>query len=257
MDLGLKGKRVFVTGSSRGIGYAISDALLDEGAEVLINARNQNVLENSYKSMEAKHGRRVSFFCGDMQKRDDIENAADYINNRYGALDILVANIGSGKPNDTNQLNITEWERFFEINVYSAISTLDVMRPLLIKGKAPAVLLISSVVSKQVAKAPVGYAASKSSVRVLNKYLSSMWAEYGIRVNCVLPGNIYFQGGRWEELRGENEEEIEKYISESVPMKRFGGPEEVANAAVFLVSERASFITGAELLIDGGQTSAI
>ncbi len=254
MDLGLKGKTVFISASVQGIGYATADAFMAEGASVILNGRNETRLREAAETLERKHDRRVQTFLGDMRQLEDIKSLTEYLDS---GLDVFIANLGCGKPESKNSLNIEEWKRFFDINVASTVMLLNSLHPILRKGKEPAVVLISSVISKEAASAPIGYAAAKSAVRTLNKYLSREWASDGIRVNCVLPGNILFQGGRWEELRRQDEKAVDEYIKASVPMKRFGKPEEVADAIVFLACSRSKFTTGSELAVDGGQLGAI
>lgn len=257
MDLELHGKKVLITASSSGIGLAAAEVFLGEGANVIINGRSKEKLEVTCKKLRGAYGDQVDCFCGDMTDDSVITELVTYISEKYEGLDVLVANLGSGKPESDNPLDEDEWERFYTINVMSEVKLLDRMCEILKLGNTPCVTLISSVIAKEASNAPVGYAAAKSAVRTLNKYLSRLWADDGIRVNCVLPGNVLFEGGRWEELMKNNEEAVKRYINEVVPIKRFGSPKEIADAIVFLSSGRAKFITGAELNVDGGQQSAI
>lgn len=257
MELGLKDKRVLITASSNGIGLATAKEFLDEGARVIINGRSQDRLDNLSRELSVQYGNRVDTFCGDILDEGAIDKCATYAKDRLGGLDILVCNLGSGKPLINNPLDKSEWQRFYDINVMSSVGILNSILPLLRDGKNQSVILVSSIVSREAASAPMGYAAAKSAVRTLNKYLSREWAADGIRVNCVLPGNIYFEGGRWEELKNADEEGVMSYVESAVPMKRFGKPEEIADTIAFLSSDRASFITGAEIVVDGGQLSSI
>ena len=119
------------------------------------------------------------------------------------------------------------------------------------------IVLLSSLAGYEKIGAPTAYAAAKNSIRTLVKYLADEHALYGIRVNGVAPGNVFYSGGRWEELWNQDKEGIETYIDGSVPMKRFGTPEEIANTVVFLASDRASFITGEVIKVDGGQSRVV
>lgn len=257
MDLGLKGKNVLITGSSKGIGLATAKAFLQEGATVVLNARNKERLNQVISDLRNLHPRRVFGFAGDITKSEDAATVVRLLNESFDTLDIFVANLGSGKPEHSNPLDIAEWHRFMDINVFGNLSIIDQLHPLLKKTKNSNVVFLSSIVAKQRATAPVGYAAAKSSVLALTKYLANSWAQDGIRVNCVVPGNVYFEGGRWEELLHSDNDGVKNYIESEVPLKRFGKPEEIADAILFLASERASFITGSSLVVDGGQLTAI
>lgn len=254
MDLGLSGKRVLVTASSGGIGFAIAERFLEEGAQVMVNGRNQERLNQNVELWRHKYGsEKVYGFCGDITDSETILCCKKKVEEIWNGLDILVPNLGTGKPLCSDKLNPKEWERFFRINLFSAVELIQNFRELLAHGKKANLVLISSIVAYERMSAPYGYAAAKNGVRTLANYLSGDLAEQQIRVNTVVPGNIYFKGGRWEELKEADAEGVQYYIDENVPMKRFGTPEEIADAVVFLASERASFITGAELVVDGGQ----
>lgn len=257
MNLGLEEKRVFITASSGGIGLATAEAFLREGANIIINGRREDRLCLESARFKRLYGTDVDYICGDMTNANDIRAAADMIRTRYGSLDVFVANLGSGKPESDNPLEKSEWQRFYDINVKGAVEQVDCLYELLSAGNGPCITFVSSVIAREVSSAPVGYAAAKSSIRIISKYLSRMWANDGIRVNCVLPGNVYFKGGRWEQIRNGDPESTDRYISSIIPMKRFGRPEEIADAILFLSSERAGFITGAEIVADGGQSVAL
>lgn len=254
MDLGLKGKNVLITASSQGIGFSTAESFLKEGANVLLSGRNEEKLRRSYDALKNKFGNeRIYYFLGDISREDIILQCRSYIEEIWGDLDVLVPNLGSGKPVSEDKLDIKEWEMLINVNLLSAVRVIKEFSEMLSHSDNGSIILISSIVAYERMHAPYAYAASKSAIRTLSHYLSGDLAEKSIRVNCVVPGNIMFPGGRWEELYTTNKEEIESYIRVDVPLKRFGSPEEIADAIVFLASERARFITGAELVIDGGQ----
>ncbi|MBQ8945558.1 MAG: SDR family oxidoreductase [Lachnospiraceae bacterium] len=255
MELELAGKIVFISGSSRGIGLATATGFLKEGAEVILNGRDRESLLDIQKSFSAKYPGRIMIASGDATTENGISEILSQIRSFTSKIDIFVANLGSGKPQSSDKLDVEEWKRFYDINVLSNISLLKGLYPLLECGQSPNVIFISSIVAKEKMSAPYGYAAAKSAVLTLTKNLAKDWADKGIRVNCVLPGNVFFKGGRWEELKEQDPEGVDKYIREQVPMGRFGAPEEIADAIMFLCSARAGFITGASLVVDGGQLS--
>lgn len=258
MELDLQGRRVLVSGSSQGIGKAIARAFLKEGAIVIINGRNREKLESTHaefvKEFDTKH---IVLFCGDLTKNTEIHLLRECIQNELGGIDILVPNIGTGKAMLQDMLEAEEWQRLLEINLFSTIKLVKEFEDMLKKGYHPNIVFISSVAGKEVSGAPYAYAAAKEAILVLAKRLSEDWAQYGIRVNSVLPGNILFKGGRWEEILEQNYNGTMQQIHMTVAMQRLGTPEEIASAVVFLASNQASFITGTSLTVDGGQCKGI
>ena len=123
-----------------------------------------------------------------------------------------------------------------------------------IKKNKGSIVFISSIASLKDLGAPLGYASSKLSLNYYSKFLANELAKYEVRVNNVIPGNIYFEGGNWDKKIKKNPKKIKKMIKNQVPLERFGKPEEIANLVTFLLSSKASFMTGAEIVIDGGQT---
>ena len=160
-------------------------------------------------------------------------------------------------PIGSHRMEIIEWEKGFDINLFSAVKLIQEFDDMWVQQEGGSIVMISSLAACERIGAPYAYAAAKEGIRVLTKYLSDDYAVRNIRVNCVIPGNVFYHGGRWEELLNQDREGIEKYIQENVPLKRFAKPEEVADAIVFLASERAAFITGTSLLVDGGQKRGI
>ncbi len=257
MDLGLNGKNIFISGSSSGIGYATAYEFLAEGAKVIINSRNENNLKKAADSLNEEFPGQVSYVVADLLTEKGSELCGEYLDKKIDSLDCFVANLGNGKPFTDDLLDSDELRRFYDHNVIGNTSLLNCVYPKLKASNHASVVFISSIVSCEVTAAPCGYAMAKSSVLTLSKYLSCQWANDGIRVNCVMPGNIFFDGGRWEELFNEDKKGVSKYIEQNVPLKRFGKPEEVASTIVFLASEKAGFVTGAALSVDGGQLKSI
>ena len=258
MDLGLKGKRVLVTGSSQGIGLAVAEAFLQEGASVILNARNEHKLVQACDYLRIKYPKEeVSCFSGDMTSKQDILALKEYIVREGKGLDIVIPNVGTGKALAENPLDMEEWERLFRVNLFGAVQLLDNLIDLLKAGKESSIVFISSVAAKEISKAPYAYAAGKEAILVLAKRLSADLAAYQIRVNSVLPGNVLFEGGRWEEILASDYERTMEMIEKTVAMKRLGSPEEIASAVVFLASTKSSFITGSSLVVDGGQLKGI
>ena len=258
MNLGLDKKRVFITASSDGIGLATAKAFLDEGAFVAINGRDHEKLNRACDNLIGQYGRgRVLSVAGDATQTEDIKSFYSIVESEWNGLDVLVCNAGSGKGLSEDQYGVAEWKRLYDINLFSGIKLIDQFRCMLVNGSNPSIVMMSSLASYDRIGAPPAYAAAKVGINSLVKYLADDLSEKGVRVNAVAPGNVFYEGGRWDELSHQNRESVESYIRESVPMKRFGTPEEIADAVAFLASERASFITGTILKVDGGQSRQI
>jgi 3-oxoacyl-[acyl-carrier protein] reductase len=253
MDLALAGKRVLVTGSSKGIGKAIANRFSDEGAKVVINGRTSDSLEDTRREL-LREGANVIAFCGDIQDEKDNRRLKQFIQSSFGGLDHLVLNVGSGKGLTKDRLDVSEWRRLIDINLLGAINVLHNLQELISTEASSSIVFVSSIAAKEYSAAPSAYVAAKASIITLAKALSREFAKHKIRVNCVLPGNIAFPGGRWEEISKENPDMVKAMLEGNVPMKRFGTPGEIADSVVFLASERSSFTTGATLVVDGGQT---
>lgn len=254
MNLWLEGKTVLITGSSGGIGKATARSFLEEGACVLLNGRNKEKLVQLQLEYEEAFGRgKIFHFAGDMSDINTIQECKKYIQSQWGRLDILVPNLGNGKGICADKLAIEEWQHMMEKNLYPTVNLIRILQPLLENSRKANIVLLSSVVAYERANAPYAYSAAKGAILSLNRCLAGEFAYKQLRVNCVVPGNVFFEGGRWEELQNADKNGVEQYLKENVPMGRFAKPEEIADAIVFLASERSSFTTGAALVIDGGQ----
>lgn len=257
MELGLKDKRVVVTGSSRGIGLAIAEGFLGEGSKVLLTSRNFAALKELQTRLSVRFPtENILVFECDFTDPEEIENLKEHIIQMWGELDILVANVGSGKSVPDAIPPKEHFGAVFNQNFDAAVNTVREFL-LLIKKSKGNILFISSIAGMETFGAPTDYSVAKSAVIAFSKNLARKVAIDGIRVNCIAPGNIYFENGAWGEKMKVNPEQIKKLIEATVPMNRFGKPEEIADATLFLCSKRASFITGVCLVVDGGQTVGI
>lgn len=255
MDTGLAGKKAVITASTDGIGYATARRFLEEDALVLINGRNESKAREKRELLEKDFGRgRVFLYIGDATSECCIREMRLYAEKVFGNIDCIVANAGSGKPTAQSNLDLEGWKKSFDINLFGTVRLMQEFDSLWDKDTGGSVVAVSSLAAYNRISAPYAYAAAKQSVSVFAKYLSDDYAKRRIRVNSIVPGNVYYEGGRWDELVRSDEEGVMTYIEKSVPMKRFGYPGEIADAIVFLASDRASFINGATLAVDGGQS---
>lgn len=257
MELYLKDKKVLITGATRGIGLAAAREFIREGAKVCITGRDEYRVETVIKSIRHEYpAADVMGYCGNLLNRDAMLDIHRVIEEKWQTIDVLIPNIGSGKPMTDDPLDIGEWNRLLQVNLLGGIELLQIFQDML-KADQGSIVMVSSIVAREVFGKSYAYAASKEAVLAATKYLAKDMASHGVRVNAVLPGNVIFEGGRWEELISLDEQGVRETIDSTVPMKRFGRPEEIAKAIVFLASDAASFITGTFLTVDGGQTSAI
>ena len=171
---------------------------------------------------------------------------------QWGGLDIVVVNVGSGKSVLDPIPSAENFEHVFSLNFDSAVYTAREFYPLL-KSSRGNLIFISSIAGLEAFGAPVDYSTAKSAIIALSKNLSRKVAN-NVRVNVIAPGNINFPGSSWDEKIKLDDTKVEDIIKSTGPMKRFGTPDEIADAALFICSERAKFITGSVLVVDGGQT---
>jgi len=258
MDLGLKGKVAWITGASRGIGLAVARRLGEEGCRVVLCARTEAPLEKARRVLEKRFGKaRVLALTGDAADPVAAAGMAAAVKRRFGRLDILVANVGTGRIPGGDSPSDADWEHAVAQNLRSAFQAARQAMPLLEASGSGRIVVIGSIAGVEDFGAPVAYAAVKAALHAWATVLGRQAVRRGVRVNTLLPGNILFPGGVWDAKLREDRQKIEAYIRHAVPMGRFGTPEEVADAAAFLASDRAAFITGARLVVDGGQTRSL
>lgn len=256
MQLGFEGKNVFVSGSSGGIGSAVAEAFLEEGARVTVHGRDAAKLESRRTALAAKFPDRVSAVAADLALPEGRAAVVEAIGTHAAALDAAVLCVGNGDVATGHDLTQAQWDAILAQNLFADTQMASLLVPLLRKGTAPSLCFIGSIAGLEVIKAPLGYAVAKAALDAYAKCLAQELAP-DIRVNIVHPGNVYFEGGRWEALKKERGEETDAMLASQVALKRFGAPEEIASAAVFVSSPKASFMTGASVVVDGGQVKSL
>jgi 3-oxoacyl-[acyl-carrier protein] reductase len=256
MNLGLKDKIVLITGASRGIGASIAEGFLKEGAHVIIVSRGSDNLYEVEKFLRDKYSNSKIYAekcdCTNVNSLNDLK---DKLERLVGSLDIVVSNIGDGRSVADVIPGGEQWKKTWSINFESALYTARTFLPMLEESRGN-VLFISSIAAMEAIGAPVDYSTAKTAVIALAKNMARK-LKNKVRVNIIAPGNIIFKGSSWDVKAKKSPEKVAQIIKSTVPMNRFGLPEEIADSAVFLCSDRASFITGSILVIDGGQTVGI
>ena len=257
MDLGLKDKRAFVASSSRGLGHATALLLAKEGCHVAINSRDKEKVEAAAETITRETGRRAVGLAGDVSSASVPENLIQQTVEALGGLDILVTNAGGPPPGSIDSLDEAAWQKGIDLCLMTHVRLIKAALPHLRKSSAASVLTITSYTVKQ----PVPNLLISNSVRAatvgLTKSLALELGREGIRLNSILPA--WTETERVTELMTSRanannstvEAETRKQVEETA-LGRMGRPEEFANAAVFLVSPAASYITGAMLQVDGG-----
>lgn len=256
MNLGLTKKRILITGASRGIGLAIAENFLREGARVALLARTAAPLMEVAARLIAEHGNeRVLTFTADCAEPDAWLGVLKRLEYAWGGLDIAVANVGDGRSVLDALPDAARFTQTWCTNFVTAEQTARAVLPLL-EDSSGCLLFVSSIAGLEAIGAPTDYSVAKTALVALSKQLARKLAPR-VRVNCLAPGNVYFPGGSWDTKIQVDPKRVEELIETTVPMRRFGTPEEIADAAVFICSDRARFITGACLVVDGGQTVSL
>ena len=251
MDLGLRGKRAVVTGGSKGIGRAVAEGFAAEGAHVSICARNADEVAAAVASLKAKgvkaFGRAIDVADGPALTAWITATAGE-----LGGIDALVCNVSALAVGDSADT----WEKSFRTDMMHTVNAVAAAVPFLEKSTAASIVLISSVSGFEVDFAAGSYGAMKAALIHYAKGLSRQLVAKGIRVNCVSPGNTYFDGGVWQTIE-KNMPDLFQSTLKVNPTGKFGTPAEVANGVVFMSSPMASRISGTNLVIDGALTVAV
>jgi len=262
MDLGFKGRIALVAAASQGLGRAVAEELAAEGASLVICARGKEALDQAAGEIREKTGATVLAVAADVSKPSDVSSLVEAGLNRFERIDILVTNAGGPPTGRFETLPNETWETAIRLTLFSTLELTRLVLPGMKEHKWGRILNITSIAVKQPIENLMLSNSIRAAVTGFARTLANEVAEFGITVNNIMPG--YTRTERVVELaetlaieKGINTEDVMQMWEKEIPMKRLGQPREFAALAAFLVSERASYITGTSIQVDGGWIKSI
>jgi len=261
MDLGLTGKVALVPAASSGLGRAVAVALAREGAKVVVSSRNQAAVDEVAETIRAAGGEALAV-AADVTKPADLERLVQAAIDRYGGIDVLITNAGGPPAGTFDKFNDADWQAAFELTLMSAVRLIRLALPSMrARGGGVIIAMTSSSIKQPIPNLLLSN-VMRAGVAGLAKTLADELAPDGIRVNTIVPGRIATpRVAQLDQVNAERQgidvAEVERRETSRIPMGRYGTPEEFADAVAFLASERASYITGATLQVDGGMIRSL
>lgn len=249
MNLQLLGKNILITGGSKGIGKAIAEVLLAEGAHVAIAARNLDYLQKAKEELNGD----VTIFQVDITNADEREKLIQAFMEQYGTIDVLINNAGGSNGDKATETSMDLFYDAMELNYFSAVHLSKLAVEQMKKSGKGSIINITSIFGRE-SGGKVTYNNAKAALISFTKSLADEVIPYGVRVNSIAPGSILHETGNWKRRLEENPEGIKQFVKNEIPAGRFGTAEEVANVVAFLASEKASWIVGSSINVDGGQS---
>jgi 3-oxoacyl-[acyl-carrier protein] reductase len=262
MEMGLKGKVALVTAASQGLGKAIATELAREGCNVVICARRPDVLEDAANEIRGLSGSKVVAVTADVSRVEGVEAAIKAVVDNFGKLDILVNNAGGPPPGDFTKQDDEAWQQAFEQNQMSAVRLIRSALPYLKESGRGRIINMTSTSVKQPIEGLLLSNAIRAGVIGMAKTLSVELGPYNITVNNIAPGRLstdrvqHLDEAR-AQATGSTAAEVKKSFEGQIPLGRYGWPEVLAYLAVFLASDKASYITGTTIQVDGGMVKGL
>jgi 3-oxoacyl-[acyl-carrier protein] reductase len=258
LDLELSEKIAIVTGSTKGLGFAIARALVEEGCRVTICARGEEGLAEAVSTLRTIPGgtERVLAVQADLATDKGVADVILRTVDTFGGLDILVNNVGLAKGSDIVQTTDAEWQEAFDQTLFPAVRASRMAVPQMRKRGGGSIVMIASIWGRE-SGGRMTYNAVKAAEISLAKAMAQQLAKDHIRVNSIAPGSIRFPGGSWDKRVRDDPDGMAEFVRRELPFGRFGRPDEVGAVVAFLVSSRASWISGASIPVDGCQSRSL
>ncbi|MDC1375753.1 SDR family oxidoreductase [bacterium] len=247
----LKGKRALITGSSQGIGYALAKGLDQAGAEIILNGRDKEKLDNSAKALEANQ--KLFQLSFDVTDYKATEEAINNFESQFGGINILINNAGMQHRSQLEDFPPEMFEQLMRTNVSSVFNVSQVMAKHMIKRGSGKIINIASVQTSLARPGIAPYTATKGAVGNLTKGMATDWAKYGLQCNAIAPG--YFDTPLNAALVADND--FTSWLKKRTPAGRWGKVEELVGASIFLSSSASNFVNGHTLYVDGGITASL
>lgn len=254
MNLALDGKVALVAGASRGIGRAIALGLAREGAKISAIARGAAGLDDAMTEMVIS-GAQVHAIAADVTTAAGADAAVQQTVAHFGGIDIVVCNVGKSFARHCAEMDDADFAQSLDMNLWATQRIAQRSIPHLRARGGGVITMISSIWGREAGGAP-GYNVGKAGVQALAKAMARDYAVDNIRVNSVAPGSVRFPGGGWDKRVLAEPEKMAEFVARELPFGRFGAPEQIADVVVFLSSERASWVSGAAIVVDGAQSRA-
>lgn len=248
----LTGKVALVTGSSRGLGYAIAEGLAKAGATIILNGRNAETLEQARQTF-ADNGYTVHTSSFNVTNKEEIQAQVKHIAETIGTIDILVNNAGIQHREPLEDYDEAAWRRVLDVNVTGVFLMSQAVAPAMIAQQSGKIINIGSLMSAVSRRSIAAYTASKGAVKQLTMQMATEWAEHNIQTNAIGPG--YFKTEMTSALY--NDPQFDGWIKERTPAGRWGTPDELVGISVFLASQASSYVNGQIFYIDGGMLATI
>ena len=247
----LKGKKTLITGSSQGIGYALAKGLDAAGAEIILNGRNKDKLDQAAKSLTPKHNLyQLSF---DVTDQNEINKAINKFENEIGPIEILINNAGMQYRTPLEDFPVDMFEQLLKTNISSVFNVSQAVARHMIKRSSGKIINIASVQTSLARPGIAPYTATKGAVGNLTKGMATDWAKYGLQCNAIAPG--YFDTPLNAALV--SDKDFTAWLEKRTPAGRWGEVEELVGASIFLSSNASNFVNGHTLYVDGGITASL